>query len=160
MHGNGTDHRDLLRIMQLSDAMNHSGKTNDDLVLAIKKELRVFVRRCLEQLPQYIDKSDPRNSNFHGTYVYIDKKQRLTKFFDYNAFVLHTSNHLHAWLTNGINELPHPHHNDISFSVLSSLGMHGYKFNGCSITNNSTLCLFKWCLPWSVGYTIRNEGTI
>lgn len=113
------ERRDRQRLQHLSVAVHHSGKSDDMVVRSIKKELRAFVRRSLEQLPTYIDQNDPRNSNFQGTYV--DENQR-TKYFDYNAFVAHVSSRFHKWLTSGVDELTHPLDPDISFTPLACQG--------------------------------------
>lgn len=115
------DQRDLQRILQISDAVQFTGKSSDEGVCLLRKELRGFVRKCLEQLPAVIDKTDPRNSHFQGTYI---DKHKITKCFDYNAFVALVSHHIRTWLTRDVDELPHPHHANVHFTVLSSQGKH------------------------------------
>lgn len=110
-----SDETDCRRIFQLSDALAH--RNEDFPESGIKKELRVFVRRCLDHLPDYIDKTDARNSNFSGTYVDNHHRNRV---FQYHAFTAYIADLIHGWFICNVDELPHPSMPNTVFSVIDS----------------------------------------
>lgn len=116
--GSGEDEA-MGRIKTISDELN-SRVSSAEGGAAARKSLNHFVRRCIEILPDYIDREDGRDTDFAGEYVC--SKTGRTKKFEYQAFVRVFAQHISQWLIGkGVDDLTFEGYD---FTVLEEDGMY------------------------------------